>query len=367
METVDVTVVGAGVVGLAVSARLAGSGRAVVLAERNERYGLETSSRNSEVIHAGMYYFPGSLKAKLCVRGRELIYEYCRKHNLPCKKIGKIINACEEHELPALEALYQRGLGNGVSDLQLLSRAEVRKLEPELQTVGGIYSPSTGIFSADSFMDSLFDEGQSKEVMFFQGTEVVGLEKAQGAYLVRTSSQEPFLSRIVINCAGLFSDKVAGLAGIDPDEARYTLRFLKGEYFRIKKPHMIARLIYSLPHELGLGIHLTPDIAGRLRLGPSAFDVDRIDYNVDLNHKPMFVAAANHYFDGIGEDDLDPDTAGVRPRLASFTQEHPDFVICHETARGLPGLINLVGIDSPGLTSALAIAEHVEAITRDLF
>lgn len=366
MEKVDITIIGAGVVGLAAARELAGPGRAVALVERNARHGLETSSRNSEVIHSGIYYYPGSLKAGLCVRGKELLYEYCKEHSIPCKAIGKIVTAHDEAELPRLEALYKRGMENGLKDLKLLDTAELRRMEPNLNIIAGILSPSTGILSADLLMDKFLEEAESHGAMLFTKTEVTGIIKVDGAYQIRTNSQEPFLSRIVINASGHNADKIAQMAGINIDEAGYRQRFIKGEYFRIKKSPVVSRLIYPLPGELSLGIHLTPDLNGSLRLGPNSFPVEVVNYDVDMSHRPDFLRAARRYFPDMSDDLLNPDIAGVRPRLARFTGEHPDFIISHEAQKGLPGFVDLIGIDSPGLTSAPAIALKVKELIKDL-
>lgn len=366
MEKVDITVIGAGAVGLAAAAALADPARTVVILEKNARHGQETSSRNSEVIHAGIYYSPGSLKARLCVRGKNLLYEYCSRHSIPCKAVGKIITAYDKSEIPGLEALYKRGLANGAGGLELLDSREIRKLEPEIHALAGILSPTTGILSADALMDRFFEEAASKGAMLLTKSGVTGIKAVSGGYEISASTQEPFFSRIVINASGHSADRVAGMAGINPDEAGYGQRFIKGEYFRIRKAPPVSRLIYPLPGELSLGIHLTPDISGRLRLGPSSFPVDGIDYGVDLNNRPVFLEAGRRYFPAITEDLLDPDTSGIRPRLKKFPGEHPDFIIRHETERGLAGFVNLIGIESPGLTSAPAIAEHVKELLRDM-
>lgn len=366
MESVDIAILGAGVVGLATASALASPDRSVVLVECNPRHGMETSSRNSEVIHAGIYYMPGSLKARLCVRGREMLYDFCAKYSLPCRRLGKIITAAEENEIPRMEALYKRGLENGVSDLRILTAAEIHALEPGVVALAGIHSPSTGIMSVDRIMDQYRRLAEDAGVMVLTKAGVQAIERRGDGYVITCAGQEPFASRLVINCAGLQADRMAALAGIDIDAAGYRLRYIKGEYFRINSAHRIGMLVYPLPHELGLGIHLTPDISGRLRLGPSAFEVPEVDYAVDPSHAHDFLAAAHHYFPDVTESQLTPDTAGVRPRLRHFTGEHPDFLIREESDRGLPGLINLVGIDSPGFTSAPALAEHVAGMVREL-
>jgi len=358
MEKIDATVIGAGIVGLSVGARLSSPQRLVAVLEKNPRHGQETSSRNSEVIHAGIYYTPGSLKARLCVRGKELIYAYCQKHSVPCRRTGKIVAAADEAEAALLPALVELGKKNGVNDLTLLDSKRVSELEPDIKAAAGIDSPSTGIFSADLFMDSLARELEENGGMLLTKTECIGVEKAEGGYVVKTDSQEPFFSRIVVNCAGHNAPKISSLCGVDA--SGYAQKFVKGEYFRVNSRHKISRLIYPLPGDLSVGAHLTPDLEGRIRVGPSAFEVASVDYNVDENHADFFLGAVRRYIPDVSASQLCPDTAGVRPKLAAG--KHADFVISHEEKKGFPGLVNLAGIDSPGLTAAPAIAEYVEGL-----
>lgn len=366
MEQVDITVIGAGVVGLAVSAKLAASDRTLVLLEANPRHGQETSSRNSEVIHAGMYYPTGSLKAKFCVRGKDLIYEYGAKHDIKCRRTGKIIVAHSAAEEKTIRHLYELGTANGLGDLRLISAQETARLEPAIKGGPALLSPSTGIFSADLFMDALLAQAQDGGAMLLTQSPCTALERAAGGYKVTAMNQEPFLSRVVINCAGLNADNVAAMMGIDIDAAGYRQQFVKGEYFRLKSPRAISMLVYPPPGEVSLGIHLTPDTAGGVRVGPSAFVFDRKDYSIDESHKPEFAAGASLFLNGVTEKDLTADTAGLRPKLKSASGHSGDFIIRREDDRGLPGIINLVGIDSPGLTSSLAIAEHVSGLAKDL-
>ncbi len=360
MESVDITVVGAGVIGLAVAARLAREDRTVVILEKNPRHGQETSSRNSEVIHAGIYYVPGSLRATLCVRGREMIYEYCAANNIPCKKTGKMIVITRQEEEEGLEKLYRLGLRNGVSDLRIIDAEEARRLEPEISSRAAILSPSTGIFSADAFMDSLLKKAQSAGAMLFPSSPLEALSREKGGYVLSAAGQEPFLSRVVINCAGHGAPSVCSMAGIDVEKAGYAQKFIKGEYFRITARHTISRLIYPLPGEISLGTHLTPDLAGHIRVGPSAFEVPCLDYRIDESHRHAFGEAARLFLPAVRDEELMPDTAGVRPHLKSFEGPKPDFIIRHEADRGLEGFLTMVGMESPGLTSALAIAEVAE-------
>lgn len=366
MEKVDITIIGAGVIGLATAALLSNPERTVVILEKNAQHGQESSSRNSEVIHAGIYYHPESLKARLCIRGKTLLYEYCARHCVPVKTPGKIITVCEKRELPDLEALYKRGISNGLNDLEMLGRRMIKRLEPNIHALAGILSPSTGILSADILMEKYLKEASSKGAMIFTRCQATGITKTNDGYKIRTNSQEPFFSRIVINASGHSATQIAQMPGIDPDEAGYRQIFIKGEYFRIRSAPKVTRLIYPLPEDLSLGIHLTPDLSGGLRLGPSSFEVDEIDYNVDVKNRPLFVESAKRYFPDITEDVLDADTSGIRARLAKFSGEHPDFIINHEEKRGFAGFVNLLGMDSPGLTASPAIAEHIRELIKEL-
>lgn len=365
MEQIDITIAGAGVIGLAAAARLARPGRTVVLLEKNARHGQETSSRNSEVIHAGIYYTPGSLKARYCVRGRELLYKYCEEHAIPVRKTGKLIVAFEEAELPGLAAYEQIGRANGVSDLRRLSPAEIHDLEPEVHGLAGLLSPSTGIFSTDLYMDSLLKTAEAAEAIFLPGSPVAALEKTGRGFIVTAQNQDPFETRVFINCAGHGAPAVAALAGIDIDAAGYRQRMIKGEYFRVHGGARISRLLYPMPTELSLGMHLTPDLEGGVRVGPSAFEVNAIDYSVNERNRADFFSGLHKFLPGIKPEQLAPDTAGIRPRLAKHPGTMPDFIIRREDEKGLPQMINLLGIDSPGLTSSLAIAEHIERLAEE--
>jgi L-2-hydroxyglutarate oxidase LhgO len=364
MDTIDIAVIGGGAVGLAVAARLARPGRTLALLEKNERCGQETSSRNSEVVHAGLYYPPDSLKARLCVRGNALLYEYCRTHAIRHERLGKIVIAADTQEEESLDRLCANARRNGVR-LERLTGAAVRALEPAVAAAAGILSPDTGIFDTHTYMQSLLADARRGEAMVSLGAEVCGIEHDDTGYVVRIKGEEYcFRTRVLINCAGLGAAAVAALAGIDPAAAGYRLHYCKGIYFRTHQPLTVRRLIYPVPDPQvhSLGIHLTPDLAGGLRFGPDAHYCDRIDYTVDETRRGEFAAAARRYLPGLEPAGLYPDTAGIRPKLQGPGDPQRDFVIAHEKSRGLDGLINLVGIDSPGLTSSLAIAEHVATL-----
>ncbi|HUV44717.1 MAG TPA: NAD(P)/FAD-dependent oxidoreductase [Dehalococcoidales bacterium] len=368
---VDVAIIGAGVVGLAVAAELARQQKGVFVLEKNQTFGLETSSRNSEVIHAGIYYPEGSLKARFCIEGNPLLYEFCEKYGVDHRRLGKIIVATDDVEFEKLEELLELGHRNGVTDLRLISRNEVRHTEPNVKAVAAILSPSTGILDAYSLMRALYGLARERGTDFVFETEVVGLEKVGAGYEVEISDREGTSSihaDIVINSAGLNSDRVAGLAGIDLPQAGYQLHYCKGEYFSLNSPDMppVNRLVYPLPEHAGKGIHVTPTMDGRMRLGPNTRYVDEIDYGVDETDREEFYQSVRKFLPGLRLEDLEPEMAGIRPKLQGPEDDFRDFVIAHEEHRGLPGLINMVGIESPGLTGAIAIGRYVAGMVREM-
>ncbi len=368
MADVGLTVVGAGVVGLAVAARLAPRHPDLVVLERRERHGQETSSRNSEVIHAGLYYPPASLKARLCVEGNRLLYELLERHGLPHRRLGKLIVAGRPAELPHLETLLQRGLANG-APLRLLTGEEARALEPNVPCLAALHSPSTGVLSAHALMDLLLQQARDGGATLQPRAELVALERVAGGYRLELSTpdgRESFTSERVVNAAGLESDTVAALAGIDLDQAGYRLHFCKGVYFSLAPGRwgLVSRLVYPVPGHVSLGTHAVVDVAGGLRFGP---DVEYLaghtyDYTVDEGRRAAFGEAVRHLLPMVRDEELQPDIAGIRPKLQGPSDPVRDFVLAEESGRGLPGLVNLFGIESPGLTAALAIAREVERL-----
>lgn len=368
MSDTSLTVIGAGVVGLAIAARLAERSPDLILLERREHHGTETSSRNSEVIHAGMYYTPGSLKARLCVEGNRLLYEYCERHEVPHRRLTKIIVAMIPEEVAHLERILKTGHENGVA-LEMITGEASRELEPHVPAVAALFSPTTGVVSAHELMDALLHEAREKGATFQSSAEVVGLEKIDDGYRVTIDTpagRESFTSDRVINAAGLECDTVAGLAGIDLDEAGYRLHYCKGSYFSVAsaKSHMVQRLVYPVPTTVSLGVHALVDMAGRVRFGPDAeFLKDRaLDYRVDPEKRADFAKGVQRLVPGLTEEDLSPDISGIRPKVQAPGEPARDFIIRDESERGLPGLVNLIGIESPGLTACLAIARHLEAL-----
>jgi L-2-hydroxyglutarate oxidase LhgO len=360
-----IVVVGAGVVGLAVAARLAPTNPDLIVLERQPKYGQETSSRNSEVIHGGMYYPPGSLKARLCVEGNRRMYALCAQHEVPHRRLGKVITATVPGELPELDRVEALGAQNGVL-LERLSAAQTNALEPHVRTVGALLSPNTGVVSAHDLMDHFARVARQAGATIQTRAEVVGIEKRDREYRLTvrgTDGLESFTAERVVNAAGLGSDTVAALAGIDVDAAGYRLHYWKGSYFALAsaRPGLVSRLIYPVPDRVSLGVHALLDLGGRLRFGPDAeARADRaLDYRVEDGRRAAFAESVRRLIPSVTADELVPDISGIRPKLQAPGEPPRDFVIAEESARGLPGFVNLVGIDSPGLTASPAIAEEV--------
>jgi L-2-hydroxyglutarate oxidase LhgO len=365
MERVDLTVIGAGAVGLAIAARLAGPDRLLAVCEKHPSFGQETSSRNSEVIHAGIYYSAASLKTRLCVAGNPLIYDFCRQHGIRHSRTGKLIIATLPEELPALKKLHQTGVANGVPGLAWLEASEARALEPAVHCLAALHSPDSGIFDTHGFMATLSRQAEAQGAMLLFGAEVTAASPTAGGYVIETGpGQERFFSSRVINAAGLGCCRVAALPGLDCISAGYVLHPCKGVYFRTSQHFPISRLIYPVPHEgfHSLGIHLTRDLAGSFRFGPDVQYVDQEEYGVEESKRDAFATGIQHYLPDLDPALLYPDTAGIRPKLQGPKDGFRDFIIREESDRGLPGWINLIGIESPGLTAALAIADYVAAI-----
>jgi len=362
----DITIIGAGVVGLAIAAQVASENRGVYVLEKNETFGQEISSRHSGVIHSGIYYPEGSLKAKMCVAGNHILYELCERYGIGHRKLGKLIVAINDEEAGELQTLLERGRRNGAQDLRMLSKQEMSKVEPNVTGVAAILSPSTGIIDSHALMKYFIAKAKERGVQIVYQTKVAGIEKVADEYTVTvedSTGEFSFATSVLVNCAGLHSDKVAELAGIDTTKAGYRLHYCKGEYFSVGrgKNTLVKRLIYPVPSArlTGLGIHVTLDLGRRMRLGPSVQYVDSIDYAVDSQHKPLFYNSVRRLLPFIEYDDLEPEMAGIRPKLQEPGGDFRDFVIRDESDKGLPGFINLIGIESPGLTATPAIAEYV--------
>lgn len=364
----DAIVVGAGVVGLACAERLARDRRSVLVLERHESFGRETSSRNSQVIHAGLYYPAGSWKARLCVTGKQLLHAWCARHRVDARAIGKLVVAVDDAELEALDALAARARDNGVLDVERLTAREVASREPDVIARGALWSPSSGIVDAHALMASLVAAARATgRCDLAYRHEVVAIERAGSEHAVRirdaSGAATEVRAPVVVNAAGLHADELAAASGIDVDAAGYRQRWVKGRYCRIRRGPRARSLVYPVPpHGLaGLGVHLTLELDGGMRLGPDVevLEPRRVDLSVPDDVAPRFQAAASRFLRNLAPADVVPDQAGIRPKLVAPEGVVRDFVIAEESARGLPGWVNLVGIESPGLTASLAIAERV--------
>ncbi len=375
MEHVDVIIIGAGVVGLAIAAEITSRlpKHQVILMERHEQFGQETSSRNSEVIHAGIYYPENSLKASLCVEGKELLYHFCTQFGVPHSRLGKLVVAITDEDIPSLHSLMENALASGVGDIRFLSESEVMKLEPHIATKGALFSPSTGIIDTHNLMKKLEWQALQGGAMAVYRHNVKGVMPQGDGYIVEFINPDGSNGSIkcswLINSAGLNSDHIASLFGIDVEEEGYKIHPCKGEYFSVRSSKWLVtkHLIYPPPHKRlkSLGIHLTRNLDEGVRLGPSAFYVTDLNYSVDQNNVGDFFDAVKGYLPFLEITDLEPDMAGIRPKLQGPGELFRDFIIRHEVDRGLRGVINLVGIDSPGLTCCLSIASMVVNIMME--
>jgi L-2-hydroxyglutarate oxidase LhgO len=361
-DKLDCVVVGAGVVGLAVARSVARSGRQVVVLDAESQIGTHSSSRNSEVIHAGIYYPEKSLKARLCVRGREMLYRYCETHGIAHQRIGKLIVATGEAELPKLDALRQQAALNGVDDLQFITAEEARKIEPNVESVGALLSPSTGIVDSHALMTALQAELEESDGVVVLNSRVSNVNPFEDGIEFQVGD-ERFECVTLINSAGLGAVELMSDALCLADNAP-TMHLAKGHYFSYQGKSPFGHLIYPLPSGGGLGIHATNDLAGVARFGPDVIWVDSLDYEFDESRKADFVAAIKNYFPDLDADRLIPGYTGIRPKLHGPDEPAPDFLIQGERDHGVRGLVNLMGIESPGLTASLAIAEHVYGLLR---
>lgn len=367
---VDCVVVGAGVVGLAVARELARGGREVVVLEAAGREGTGTSSRNSEVIHAGIYYRAGSAKARLCVTGRERLYAYCRERGIPHRRTGKLIVATDAGQRETLASIAARAAANGVGDLVELDRAGVAALEPALAVAGALHSPSTGIVDSHALMRSLLGEAEDAGAALAVRSRVAAIEpQADGRLrVVGVTGDEPgtdLLARTVVNAAGLDACAVAArVAGLDPAHVP-TPRYARGCYFALAGRTPFTRLIYPVPEPGGLGVHLTLDLEGRARFGPDVEWIEHVDYAVDPARAERFERGVRAWWPDLPEGSLVPDYAGVRPKIERDGELVDDFLVEGPATHGVAGLVNLFGIESPGLTASLAIAADVATLVAE--
>jgi len=372
---INITILGAGVVGLAIASKLSESYQNIFVIEKNRQFGQETSSRNSEVIHSGIYYPTGSMKAKFCIEGRKLIYDLCEKENIAYNKCGKLIVANDELEVNELFRLLEKGNENGVSELRIISKGELKEIEPNVAAIKALYSTETGIIDTHGLMKYFETKAILNQVEFSYLSSVENIEKlSSGGYKIEVEDPSgdifSFTSSTVINSAGLEADKISAMVGINPPE--YKVYFCKGEYFSINPPknRMVSRLIYPVPPKnlTGLGIHATVDLANGLKLGPNTIYLKEniYDYTIDESHLDDFYISAKKYLPFLEKEDLSPDQAGIRPKLQAKGEPVRDFIIQEESGRGFAGFINLIGIESPGLTASPAIANYIKQIVESI-
>ena len=352
----DSVVVGAGAVGLAVARALAMRGLETFILEKNAHFGMETSSRNSEVIHAGIYYPRGSLKARLCVAGRDQLYTFCEHNGVGFRICGKLIVATSQAQLSELEQIRSAALVNGV-ELEVLTHEEALRLEPQLKCVGALYSPLTGIVDSHEYMLALLGHVEKQGGSLVCESRVTSLEPRSGALLVGVNGEAgSLLARTVVNSAGLSAPAVARLMDGLPVPS---IHYVKGNYFSLAGRSSFQHLVYPIPEHGGLGVHLTLDLAGRARFGPDVEWVDLPDYDVDPRRVERFYGAIREYWPALPDGALVPAYAGIRPRITGPGEPLADFRIDGPRMHGVAGLVNLFGIESPGLTSSLAIADYV--------
>ena len=373
MMDADITIIGAGVVGLAIAENVSRTHNNVFLIEKHTSFGQETSSRNSEVIHAGIYYTKDSLKARLCVEGKWMIYDYCKKYDIPYNNCGKLIVATSEEEISVIEGIRLTALKNGVDDLSFLEREQISELEPNIFALKALFSPSTGIVDSHSLMKQYETNSYNNGCQIVYGSEVTGISQIENGYKINLFDADKnnysFTTRIIINSAGLTSDKVSEMVGIKDDSLK--ILFCKGEYFRINPPknRLINRLVYPVPRQNmeGIGIHVTIDMGGGVKLGPDVkyLESNIYDYKVTASKQEAFYKSVKKFLPFLEFDDIAPEMAGIRPKIQKPGEPLRDFYIMEETSRGYPGFINLIGMESPGLTSSIAIAKYVNGLIND--
>jgi L-2-hydroxyglutarate oxidase LhgO len=363
MEKVDCVVVGAGVIGLAVARALALAGREVIVLEAHDCIGSEISSRNSEVIHAGIYYPAGSLKALLCVKGRKQLYSYCDEHHVPFKRCGKLIVATNEQQRPKLRTILENARTNGIDDMVFLDQKEMQRREPHIKCVSSLWSPSTGIIDSHIYMLALqADLENAGGIIVFNSTVTGGSAANRLLELAVRSGDSSFrlTANNVVNCAGLGGDKLAhSIDGINL-KTLPVYSYAKGNYFTYSGKSPFTSLIYPVPSEYGLGVHVTHDMAGNLRFGPDVEWIDKISYEVDPDRGGVFYEAIRSYWPELMDMSLLPAYSGIRPKINGKGLPAVDFAVQSESEHGVTGLINLFGIESPGLTSSLALADYVK-------
>jgi len=365
VDRVDAVVIGAGLLGLAVARALALAGREVVILEAEDAIGTHTSSRNSEVIHAGIYYPQGSLKARACVEGRRRLYDYCAERGVPHRRCGKLIVASDAAQLDELEAIRKKAHANGVTDVVRVSLGEVRAMEPELTCIAALHSPSTGIVDSHALMLAYLGDAQNAgAVLALKSSIETGVVRADGIEL-HVAGAEPILAATVVNCAGLRAPSVARRIEGYPARLAPPELYAKGNYYTLARRAPFSRLVYPVPEPGGLGVHVTLDLGGRARFGPDVEWVDRIDYSVDPRRAERFYAAIRRYWPRLPDGALEPGYAGIRPKISGKGAPAADFVLQGPRGHGVRGLVQMYGIESPGLTASLSLADHVAALLAE--
>ncbi len=361
MDEVEAVVVGAGVIGLAVARALALNGHEVIILERADTIGVETSSRNSEVIHGGLYYPAGSLKATSCVAGRERLYPYCRERGVAHAPIGKLIVATNEAEIPGVEKIAAAARANGVTNLEWLSASEAQRLEPELNCVAALMSPSTGIIDSHALMLAYQGEAEDAGAALALRSPVSSGRVRGDGFELAVGGAEPttIRCRVLVNAAGLSAPALARAIDGVPRATIPPAYFCRGVYFTLSGRTPFRHLIYPVPEPGGLGVHITLDLAGQARFGPDVEWIDRVDYAVDPRRGDKFYAAVRRYWPGLRDGALMPGYAGIRPKISGPEEPAADFVVQGPAEHGVPGLVNLYGIEFPGLTASLPLADEV--------
>ena len=354
----DAVVIGAGVVGLAIANEICEIYENVIVIEKESDFGQHVSSRHSGVIHSGIYYKPNSLKAKLCVEGNSLLYDFAKSRDIEYLNCGKLVVGHSSNDLKKLEKLLENGKANGVKGLRLLSHKEASRIQPKIKCQTALWAPSTGIIDSHGLMVQLEKGVSSRDGLVYYNSEVVSIEKLGINYALSLKNQyDTIIAPVIINSTGLWCDAVAGMLGID----KYKLHYCKGDYYQSNRYKDLKCLIYPLPDKIGLGIHTVLQLDGSVSFGPNTYYVDEIDYEMDDRHLDAFHSSINEYLD-IDKEELKIDYSGIRPKPFAEDEESKDFVIQDEVDLGFPNFINLIGIESPGLTCSLAIGKYVKNI-----
>jgi L-2-hydroxyglutarate oxidase LhgO len=363
MDEVECVVVGAGVVGLAIARALALAGREVVILEAEDAIGTHTSSRNSEVIHAGIYYPKGSLKARSCVEGRRRLYAYCESHGVPHRRCGKLIVATNENQVLELKEIQKKAHGNGVTDVVQIPAEEAMRMEPALRCAAALHSPSTGIIDSHALMLAYLGDAESAGAMVALRSHLNGIVFSGSDFELDVDNMK-IKAKMLVNSAGLRAPSVARLIEGFPAEKVPRELYAKGNYYSLAGRPPFSRLIYPVPEPGGLGVHVTLDLAGQARFGPDVEWVSQISYDVDPRRAERFYAAIRRYWPALPDEALSPGYAGIRPKISGPGEPAADFVIQGTAEHGVPGLVNLFGIESPGLTASLALADDVAKLLQ---